>query len=694
MRKPRFLFWALLLVSLALTVYLIVDYQRYMQARKEQSIQLGEQAGIRVAEDLDAQLGAISARAGEYAATIGGIDNEKDLLRSIRLESQRFPLVLGVTVAYQPGAFMDKSRYAPFFNKSMNKFQFVEDSYDYTVPTRLTAAWYTGVIESGKPGWSAPYYGEAAKAMMVDYATPLVNAQGDVIGVVDYSIALSDFTRIVESLSVGDAGYGFTYAEDGTILTHPDSDYLLENIFQLKDGKDTTILEKMKNDAEGIVAYDSTYTFKYSWFFFRELPSTGWKSVLVFAEDDLLGASDEGRRKIIHIALGASLLLVAVLLLALRIDQYNPHRLWWLVFGVSMIAAGNIVVIWHLNLATDFSLLDDENERIVNQTILKKYADQYDRELRKINGTAYTRVPTGIFIESYELTSFEASVIGKLWMKYPRLLYKTAPPAFYFPDVSALETRGLSTELVSEVEYEDYVLVTWSFRATLEQRFSYQQFPFEQNDIRITVLYPDFSKNILLVPDLESYDILNPSVRPGLNENVSVPSSNTISTYFTFRTIDYRTNFGADAPIKKYTALNFNMVMKRVWLNPFIANIIPILIVAMIMFIVLYISSTVEEGRSGLTTMNVIQSCAGFLFILLLAHVNERNRIMTPEIAYIELFYFSMYVFITLQAIVLAMLLRGVNWRVFQYGDNLVLKLLFWPVLLSIWLGVTLVRFY
>jgi hypothetical protein len=693
-RKPRFLFGALLIGSLALTVYLIVDYLHYMQARKEQSIQLGEQAGISVAEDLDAQLGAISARAGEYAATIAAIDNEKDLLRSIRLESHRFPLVLGVTVAYQPGAFMDKTRYAPFFNKSINKFQFVEDSYDYTVPTRLTAEWYTGVIESGKPGWSAPYYGEAAKAMMVDYATPLVNASGDVIGVVDYSIALSDFTRIVESLSVGEAGYGFTYAADGTILTHPDSDYLLENIFQLKDGKDAAILEKMKNEAEGIVAYDSTYTFKYSWFFFRELKSTGWKSVLVFAEDDLLGASDEGRRKIIHIALGASLLLVAILLFALRIDQYNPRRLWWLVFAVSMIAAANIVVIWHLNLATDFSLFDDENERIVNQTILKKYADQYDRELRKLNGTAYTRVPTGIFIESYELTSFEASVIGTLWMKYPKLLYKTAPPAFYFPDVSALETRGLSTKLVSEVEYDDYILVTWSFRATLEQRFSYQQFPFEQNDIRITVLYPDFSKNILLVPDLASYDILNPSVRPGLNENVSVPSSNTISTYFTFRTLDYRTNFGVDAPIKNYTALNFNMVMKRIWLNPFIANIIPILIVAMIMFIVLYISSGVEEGRSGLTTMNVIQSSAGFLFILLLAHVNERNRIMTPEIAYIELFYFSMYVFITLEAIVLAMLLRGVNWKVFHYGDNLVLKLLFWPVLLATWLAVTLVRFY
>ncbi|MCB1705210.1 MAG: Cache 3/Cache 2 fusion domain-containing protein [Halioglobus sp.] len=694
MRKLKLLYTALLLASLALTTYLVVDYLHYTQERREQSIRLGEEAGHRVAEALDAQLAAIADRAGEYAADIAGIDTEKDLLRSIRQESKRFPLVLGVTVAYEPDAFLGKPLYAPFFNKSLNRFQFVEDSYDYTEPSRETAAWYTRTVATGSPGWSAPYYGEAARAMMVDYSTPLRNTRGDVIGVVDYSIALSDFTRTVEALSVGDAGYGFTYDADGAILTHPDSEYLLENIYQLKDGKDEAIVEQLRTLPQGIVAYDSTYTYKYSWFFFRELESTGWKSVLVFAEDDLLGASDEGRRKLIHITLGASLALVAVLLLALRVDRFNARRLWWLVFAVSIIAAGNIVVVWYLNLATDFSLLDNDNERIVNQTIMNKYADQYDRELRKLNGSAYNRVPTGIFIESYELSSFEASVIGRLWMKYPKALYDTAPPAFYFPDVSALETRGVSSELISEIPHDDYILVTWAFRATLEQSFSYQQFPFEQNDIRITVLYPDFNQHILLVPDLESYDILNPSVRPGLNKNVSVPSSDTISTFFTFRNIDYKTNFGADMRIRNHVALGFDMVMKRIWLSPFIANIIPILIVALIMFIVLFISSGREEGRSGMTTMNVIQSSAGFLFILLLAHVNERNRIMTPEIAYIEMFYFSMYVFITLEAIVLAMLLRGVKWRLFEFGDNLTLKLLFWPVLMSTWLAVTLVRFY
>jgi len=244
------------------------------------------------------------------------------------------------------------------------------------------------------------------------------------------------------------------------------------------------------------------------------------------------------------------------------------------------------------------------------------------------------------------------------------------------------------------VENEDHVLVTWRFRVTLEQDFSYQQFPFEQNDIEVAILYPDFSKNILLVPDLASYGILNPSFKPGLNTAITVPSSETISSFFTFKTIDYRTTFGNSTPVNSYPALSFNLAVKRIYLSPFIANIIPISIVAFIMFIVLYASSNREDGRSGLTTMNVIQSSAGFLFILLLAHVNERSRIETPEIAYIELFYFSMYLMITMQTVTLAMLFRGSSWKIFQYHDNLVLKLLFWPVLLFTWLGVTLLRFY
>jgi hypothetical protein len=694
LRYPRLIFTLLIASALAVSVYLIVDYSTYKQDRVEKSVELGKQAGIRVADALDARLNAVSERAGKYAREVSAIENEDRLLDSIRNESLRFPLLLGVTVAYEPGKFLDKDRYAPFFNKSRNEFQFVEDSYDYTSGDLETATWYTSIVESGKAGWSAPYYAEAAESMVVDYGVPLFNSQGELTGIVDYTISLNDFTRIVDSLSVGESGYGFTYEPDGAILSHPDSDYLLQNIFQLKDGKDESILKKLKDDPEGVVEYNSTYTYKYSWFFFRTLESTGWKSVLVFAEDDLLGTSDQGRRKIIHVAIGISALLIAILAFLFRMDQYNPQKFWWMVVAVSLVIIGNIVVIWHLNLTTDFSLFDSDDERIVNESILNKYVKNYDLALYKLIQAHYRKVPTGIFIESYELGAFEASLIGKLWMKYPKDLYEFAPPAFYFPDVSAIETRGLVSEIVSEVENEDHILVTWKFRVTLEQDFSYQQFPFEQNDIQMAILYPDLSRNILLVPDLDSYNILNPSFKPGLNTAITVPSSETISSFFTFKSIDYKTTFGHGTPVNSYPALIFNIAVKRIYLSPFIANIIPILIVALMMFIVLYVSSNDEGGRSGLTTMNVIQSSAGFLFILLLAHVNERSRIETPEIAYIELFYFTMYVVITWQSIALAMLFHGSKRSLFAYHDNLVLKLLFWPVLLSTWYGATLLRFY
>ncbi|MGB5375356.1 MAG: hypothetical protein WBM75_10015 [Polyangiales bacterium] len=60
--------------------------------------------------------------------------------------------------------------------------------------------------------------------MVVDYGVPIANGEGQVSGVVDYTISLRDFTRIVDSLSVGEAGYGFTYDQSGAILSHPNDE--------------------------------------------------------------------------------------------------------------------------------------------------------------------------------------------------------------------------------------------------------------------------------------------------------------------------------------------------------------------------------------------------------------------------------------------------------------------------------------
>lgn len=694
MNRSRLLLLVLTLCTFVLAGGLLLDYARFKQERETESLDMGRSAGEQVALKLDSLMFSVEERAQQFAAELAGVDGEQALLERIRAESQRFPFVLGVTVAFEPGAFQGRDRYAPFYNRHRGEFQFVEQRYDYTSDELETARWYTGVAASSKARWSAPYFAETAQEMLVDYGAPLFDGAGNLIGVVDYAITLGDFTDIVSELSVGQAGYGFTYDQDGTILSHPSPDFLMENVFHLRDGKSQATLDAMRNDPKGVVHYLSTYTFENSWFFFQTLASTGWKSVLVFAEDDLLGASDEGRHKLIHAGLGSGAFLVSLLALLSGAKRHSRHWLWGMVAAISAVVIGNIVLIWYLNLTSDFSRLTDGQTRVVNQSILDKQVSDFDQALFQRAQRHYHKVPTGLFIESYEMAAFEVSLIGRLWMKYPRDLYDAAPPAFYLPDVSALEPRGLVSEIISEVDTGEHILVTWRFRVTLEQDFSYQQYPFEQNEISMVMLYPDTSKHILLVPDLDSYNILDPSVRPGLNQSLTVPSSRAVASFFSFKTIDYPTTFGVDAAVQSHPAMKFSIVEKRVFLSPFIANIIPVLIVAFIMFIVLYISSTQSNERSGLTTMNIVQSSAGLLFILVLAHVNERNRIETPDIAYIEWFYFSMYVFITLQLLALAMLIEGRQWRVFTYRDNLALKLAFWPLILTTWLGITLLRFY
>ena len=59
---------------------------------------------------------------------------------------------------------------------------------------------------------------------------------------------------------------------------------------------------------------------------------------------------------------------------------------------------------------------------MVNHTILDKYTERFDEELYRLTNERYRKVPTGVFIESYETTAFEAKLIGKLWMKYPKEL--------------------------------------------------------------------------------------------------------------------------------------------------------------------------------------------------------------------------------------------------------------------------------
>lgn len=683
----------LLITSIAISSYFLVEYNSFINQRENRSKTLGTEAANRLTNQVDSLAASFLERVEVTKKEILAFKTEEDLYQNLANAKNTYPNVHGITVAFEPGFFNGKERFSPYYDYSFDSIIFVEESYDYTDTTLATAKWYTDGIKQKEGHWSKPYFAQAAQEMLIDYVIPL-KVDGENIGVLDFSLALTSITNLMQRLSLGESGYAFIIDDDGTIISHPDINNLLESVYTTLDGKNDKVVEAYKTQDQGAVRYMSTYTFNDSWFFFKQSELTQWKYVLVLAESDLLGTSDFIRKKTIQLGIAISLILLFAFLLIIDIRKLNRQKLWYASVIYSLIILSNIILICYLNLATDFSKLSDSEERIVNPSVLKKYVDELDEQLVAIDRQRYTKVPLGLYVESFEIkTSFEASVSGKVWIKYPNELLEVAEPAIYFGSASAMDVRPIVLDKLYESQEEDYLLIQYKFRVTIEEDFSYEQFPFEENDLSLSLSYPNPEKNILFVPDLASYDVLNPSAKPGLKPSVNTPSSTTISSFFTLYKEETRTNYGSTLTITDRPILKYTIVIKRRFLSPVIANLIPILVVALIMFLVLYISSRDEEKRSGMNVMNVVQSAAGFLFILILAHVNERGRIQTPEITYIELFFFCTYGLIVLEAILLAAFLRGSKHRFYKL-DNLRMKVLFWPLLLTSWYISTLVWFY
>ena len=644
---------------------------------------------------LDSLITNIESHAKAIVPKIKEATEVQELDSLLKFESEFFPL-LGVTMAYEPYMFSKKKRlFAPFYDHSRDSMIYIEEVYDYTDSSLNSAKWYTDAIDNKTPIWHQPTYGEAANELGIDYGVPIKNKDGDLIGVLDYTISLEEFSEVVDSLSVGPAGYGFTLLPEGTFITHPNKERLLTNIKQIHHEDDRLLeIEKMLKEEKGVISFKSRYTFTESYYFFNT-SIHGWKSVIVFTEEgDSFAETNQGRHKLIHLYTSVSFLLFVLICYATGFHHLTDQRLWIVSSAFSLILAINIGLIWKINFHINQNDLERDINEIVNETELNKVIDAFAEEKRKSTNEEFHYVPTGVYLETIIKGPYFSKLAGEIWMRTPKDIYEKIPPGFKFLKLSSEEFNSVKYELISEVEVDGDILTTWYFRANVRQNSDFSKYPFDLANIQLMIAYPAMEKNVILVPDLESYEVLNPTFKPGISEMLFIPNSKTIASFFTFESIDYKSTFGDRERLSNFPVMVFNVTLKRAFANPFVTNFIPIIIIKIILFMIIISSSKKPEGNIGITTMNVIQSCAGFLFVMVLAHINQRNTVLTPEITYIEYFYFSSYLFIAFNAMLLAGFMKGVKWKYFEFGDNLIMKLLFWPSLILMWYLSTLFTFY
>ena len=111
----------------------------------------------------------------------------------------------------------------------------------------------------------------------------------------------------------------------------------------------------------------------------------------------------------------------------------------------------------------------------------------------------------------------EVFVKGLLWQKLDSQISKGFSAGFALPDAVELDMSEAYRQRDGASE-----TIGWEFEATLRQNMDLSRFPFDHDSVSIRLLPKDFTRSVVLVPDLASYSVINPSSLPGLDENLEL----------------------------------------------------------------------------------------------------------------------------------------------------------------------------
>jgi len=121
-------------------------------------------------------------------------------------------------------------------------------------------------------------------------------------------------------------------------------------------------------------------------------------------------------------------------------------------------------------------------------------------------------------------------------------------------------------------------------------------------------------------------------------------------TFFSYKDIPYDVDFGLseDAEEHSFNELYFNLGVHRKFINAFLANLVPLFVVALLLFAQLLTVSGKRDliERSGFNVSNAVAAYSAVFFVILLAHIQVRNQFTQAGLVYIEYFYLIMYLVI------------------------------------------------
>ena len=713
-----------LLATLSLVGWHVYDRRHIVQTARRVAQDMATAAARQIEEKLSKLRVAQTLAEELTSAWLPDHRVEDRLKRAL----ERHPEVSAFTACYTP-AFVpsfvrqaEQQLYCPYAYKNRMGdvvIRRVEDDYDYTIPDRarpgpegkpIRTVWYHRPLAEGST-WGEPYWGAGAKVYWAGFGTPFYRTDPSTqqqvpAGIVSADMTLKEFQDLVRAVDLGKpgAGYGFILSHTGVFISHPIDAFVHEEK-TLADFDASLHVNKLRSlattapDGEVIVIDRvDPQSGRSAWVFFAPVTSPGWWVGIVLDKEEIFRSSQIARRlqrQWVGIAMGTGAFLFCLSVLLLRAHQGTSRSLWAASMSFSLLCMEGVGYLWVLN-TTPLAADNVRNVLLVDKASTAKIVADYAKE---ISGPVL--VPTGVFVQSMEFSdAHNVSLTGYIWQTYT-----DAMPAWVKPELGA-EAPGFTLPQADVVYKEEIieayrrrqgkrVVIGWYFRAVLRQEFDVSRYPFDRGDVWIRIRPKDFDRGVLLTPDLASYTMTNPATLPGMEQQEFVLEGwNIERSFFSYRANRYNTDFGIQTLAGQHNSpeLYFNITLRRRFVDAFISHIIPLAVVAFLLFAALVIVTSHEEkmGLRGFNTSTVLAYCAALFFVTIVGHISLRSGLEAPGIVYLEFFYFVTYGAILSVSVNAILFTSHIHIWCVQYRDSLVMELLFWPTLFGFLLVITL----
>lgn len=591
-------------------------------------------------------------------------------------------------------------------------------TYNHLDENEPKAEWYRQFLagETGKGRWLTPYYGETSQTYVWEYGMPFSDQTKTKAGVAYFNYSVEYIRRVLTEMELGPTGYAFIvskqqYEDRYQIVAHPCDRFLCKFVEEVYREAAASIKKCLRGDD---VILFTTKGGETTWFYAIDIEGPG-SFKLVFVLDrqamqamprthslNFLSNITKIQSQILSSLLFCVFLFTLILFIIFWLSNAKL-RLALIAVAFSLICVAEIGLIWYFCrntpvssgngfVLTDLGMAHATAERLLwIHGGIKSPAPQLRKE-------------TGIFIQSLKFeTPYEVRLTGYVWQKKKNKPFGEAGMTYTDDNLIVFPE---AEEISISKKYENDQVIGAYFETTLRQPFDYTNFPFDFQDIWIRIWPRDFTNfQAVLVPDFDSYELHlgkskqnNKTVAMGLERDLVLEGWEVNQTFFSYVTKSYTSNLGIQQNNEFIVRpeLHFNIQVRRQLGGVMISHILPILIIAILLFGVT-MTKTEEEHKKdllGFSVSTVLAYCASLFFVLIISHISLRNTLSTPHFVYLEGFYFIMYVHLLLVSIYDIIFVHSRQNSIFRRNNAVLLKLFYWPVLSGLLLIVTFFSFY